>query len=103
MMAYSYATQRKIRIIEERLGPNWADRFPGKSIDAIYNELVGDDRKNLFCKIDSDIKDRLDTMTQFHKTGMADFIEVLIQAEWLRFSERTADTERQLLDEFSGS
>jgi len=102
-MAYSYATQRKIRIIEERLGSDWADQRPGLSIDAIYNQIIGDDRKNLFCKISGSAKDNLDTMTQFHKTGMAEFIESLIHAEWMRFSDRAREVEQVMLREFSGS
>lgn len=59
-MPYSYATERKIRIIEDKLGPNWKEQRVGQSIDAIYNDLVGDTRKNLFCKINASVKDRLD-------------------------------------------
>ena len=101
-MTYSYATQRKIRIIEEKLGKDWRDQRPGKSIDAIYNELVGDTRKNLFCKIPEGAKDHLDEMTKAHKTGMAEFIEQLIEAEWARHTAQVERGERALLEEFSG-
>ena len=101
-MNYSHATERKIRIIEQQWGPTWQDRSNGKSIDAIYNELMGDNRKNLFCKIDGTIKDHLDSMTEYHKTRMAVFIEQLINAEWARHQARLIDGEKKLLEEFSG-
>jgi hypothetical protein len=101
-MPYSHATERKIRIIESQWGPDWKDRTDGKSIDAVYNELTGDNRKTLFCKIQPTVKDNLDTMTDHHKTGMAEFIEQLIQAEWVRYLDRQAIGERELLSEFSG-
>ena len=101
-MSYSYATQRKIKIIQEKLGPEWKAQRPGKSIDAIYNELVGDTRRNLFCKIDAKIKTHLDQMTSNYKTGMAEFIEQLIEAEWARHCQRQEEGERALLEEFSG-
>jgi len=99
-MSYSYATQRKIRIIEENLGPDWMEGSGGQSIDAIYNRLIGDKRKNLFCKIDADAKDHVDIMTKHHKSGMADFIEQLICAEWMRYQQRQKDSENLLLREF---
>ena len=101
-MNYSHATERKIRIIASQWGPDWKARGQGKSIDAIYNEIVGDDRKNLFCKIDGQVKDNLDEMTDYHKTNMAVFIEQLINAEWARYKERQKDGEKRLLEEFSG-
>lgn len=99
-MSYSYATQRKIRIIKEKM-PEWAPNSGGKSIDALYNELVGDDRKNLFCKIDSGSKDRLDEMTKHHRVGMAEFIEQLINAEYKRHEQRLSSGEKALLSEYS--
>lgn len=100
-MTYSYATERKIRIITEKLGEQWRDQYPNKSIDAIYNDLVGDTRKNLFCKIDSDVKDKLDAMTEFHKTGMAEFVEQLVKSAWKRHIDLQAETETQMLEEFT--
>jgi hypothetical protein len=101
-MSYSYATQRKIRIIEEKLGKDWKEQQPDKSIDAIYNELVGDTRKNLFCKIDANVKQHLDEMTKAHKSGMAEFIEQIIEAEYARYQARVYQGERALLEEFTG-
>lgn len=101
-MPFSYATQRKIRIIEERIGSEWKSKYPGSSIDSVFNQIMGDDRKNLFCKIESITKDRLDEMTIFYKTGMAEFIEQLIMAEWQRYDSRRTDGEKRLLAEFSG-
>lgn len=100
-MAYSYATERKIRIIEEKLGKDWRDQKPNQSIDAIYNGIVGDTRKNLFCKIQAGAKAKLDTMTSAHKTGMAEFVEQMIDAEYARFEERQKSSEKSLLEEFS--
>jgi hypothetical protein len=102
-MSYSYATLRKIRIIEERLGPEWALAHPNESIDSVYNTLMGDDRKNLFCKISKSSKDQLDEMTTFYKTGMADFIEALIRAEWDRHNQRTDELARRLIGDFNGT
>ncbi len=102
-MPYSYATERKIRIIEEKLGPTWKEQRVGQSIDAVYNDLVGDTRKNLFCKINASVKDRLDEMTSAYRTGMAEFIEHLIEAEYARHEQRTAQGQRIILSEFSGS
>ncbi len=81
----SYATARKIRIIEKKYGPEWRLRYPNRKIDSIYNEVIGDTRKNLFCKIDSQIKDNLDEMVEFHKTSMSEFVEQLITAEYDRY------------------
>jgi len=100
-MSYSYATERKIRIIENELGENWKEKRPNESIDAIYNGIVGDTRKNLFCKIQATSKGRLDEMTSAHKTGMAEFVEQMIDAEYARFQERQKTGEKSLLAEFS--
>ena len=103
MSEYSYATERKIRKIKEALGEGWANQIAGKSIDAVYNEIVGDTRKNLFCKVDAKIKGKLDEMVDEYKTQMAEFIEQLIEAEWVRYQARLAETERNLLAEFTGA
>lgn len=100
---YSYATIRKIRIIEEKFGSDWKTTHPGLSIDAAYNQVVGDTRKNLFCKIDSSTKGLLDEMIGFHKIGMAEFVEALIEAEWSRHSSRLKETEQRIQTEFSGT
>ena len=100
-MTYSYATERKIRIIEQELGNDWKAQRPKQSIDAIYNSIVGDSRKNLFCKIQAASKDKLDEMTTAHKTGMAEFVEQIIDAEHARFQERRTAGENALLQEFS--
>lgn len=101
-MTYSYATERKIRIIEEKAGKDWADTYPNQSIDAIYNKLVGDTRKNLFCKIESSSKDHLDTLTEFYDTGMADFIQQLIETAWESHVRRTNEAREALTRDFSG-
>ena len=100
-MSYSYATERKIRIIEKELGADWKDQRPNQSIDAIYNSIVGDTRKNLFCKIQAESKAKLDEMTSAHKTGMAEFVEQMIDAEHARFQARRSEGEKALLAEFS--
>ena len=101
MTTYSYATERKIRIIKEKLGDDWKDQRPNQSIDAIYNSIVGDTRKNLFCKIEAESKAKLDEMTGAHKTGMAEFVEQMIEAEYSRFNARQNEGEKALLEEFS--
>lgn len=102
-MTYSYATNRKIRIITEQIGTDWATQYPDESIDAIYTRVVGDERKNLFCKINAATKDQLTVMSKAHRTQLAEFVEQMINAEWTRYQQRIADGERQMLDEFSGS
>jgi hypothetical protein len=81
----SYATKRKIRLIEAKYGPDWVGRFPGRSIDSIFIELTGDQRKNLFCKIDPDLKEKLDEMVSFRQLSMAELIEQIIDESYLRF------------------
>jgi len=90
----SYATERKIRIIKEKLGPDWETYTQGKRIDAAYNELVGDSRKNLFCKLRPETKAKLDEMVRDNDTKMAEFIESLIEREYDRFTQaKTRKTE----------
>lgn len=101
-MSYSHATERKIRIIEEQLGPDWLVNGGGKSIDAIYNELMGDVRKTLFCKVKPSTKVILDNMLEHHDTKMADFVEQIILAEWSRHQSRLSLGEKQILEEFVG-
>ena len=101
-MSYSYATERKIRIIENQMGPDWKSRRPDKSIDAIYTEIVGDTRKNVFCKISAETKTRLDEMIDIHKVSMADFIEQIINSEWTRYSQTQKQNHQSLVEEFSG-
>jgi len=81
----SYATLRKLKIIEQKFGADWPLRFPNRKVDSVYNEVIGDTRKNLFCKIDSGIKDNLDEMVEYHNSSMSDFVEQLISAEYDRY------------------
>lgn len=81
----SYATNRKLRIIEEKIGGDWTERYPGRSIDAVYNMVMGDNRKNLFCKIDPEIKKKLDEMVEYHDVRMAELVENLVEEEYDRF------------------
>lgn len=81
----SYATIRKIKIIEKEFGSNWKSQHKGKSIDAVYNMIIGDTRKNLFCKIDPEIKQCLDEMVDYHDVKMAELVEKLIEEEYDRF------------------
>lgn len=103
MTDHSYATERKIRKIKEALGENWANKIAGRSIDAVYNEVVGDTRKNLFCKIDAGVKGHLDTMVGEHNAPMREFVEQLIEAEWVRHQSRRALNERRLIAGYAGS
>jgi len=91
MAEMSYATKRKIRIIEKELGEDWKKQHPGKSIDAIYNIVMGDARKNLFCKVDPETKNQLDEMVEFHDMQMSSLVEKLVQEEYDRYTrERDA-------------
>jgi hypothetical protein len=81
----SYATRRKVRIIEKELGSDWEDQYPGKSIDAIYNIVTGDHRKNLFCKVSPEVKARLDEMVEYQDMKMSELVEKLVQEEYDRY------------------
>lgn len=87
MPPFSYATNRKLKFIQEQLGENWEAQRPGKSIDAVYNELTGDSRKTLFCKIHPEVKAHLDAMTKEHGIRIAEFLEQIIEKEYARFRE----------------
>jgi hypothetical protein len=87
MADMSYATRRKLRIIKEQLGADWQDQNPGKSIDAIYNVVMGDNRKNLFCKIDPTVKNQLDEMVDYHDIKMAALVEKLVREEYDRYAQ----------------
>jgi hypothetical protein len=82
MTDISYATRRKTRIIEEQLGNDWRDKYPNKSIDAVYVIAIGDIRKNLFCKVDPDTKSKLDEMVAFHDVKMSELVEKLVKKEY---------------------
>lgn len=78
----SYATNRKIKIIEEAIGPNWRERYSEHSVDAVYNIVIGDKRKNLFCKVNPDVKSKLDEMVDYYDISMAEMIERLVLGEY---------------------
>lgn len=101
-MVMSYATERKIRIITKQLGTDWREKNPGRSIDAIYNEVVGDIRKNLFCKIDPEIKIYLDEMVDNYDMKMGELIERLIREEYEKYSERKINFSDDLANQFGG-
>ncbi len=94
MADMSYATRRKKRIIEKELGSDWEVKYPGKSIDAVYNMVTGDQRKNLFCKVDPEVKGKLDEMVDFHDVKMSEMVERLVREEYDRYAtERDARVE----------
>lgn len=97
MAQFSYATERKLRIIQERLGDDWRDQYPDQSIDAVFNQLVGDTRKTLFCKLDAEVKQQLDTMTKDHGVRIGEFLEGLIRKEY----DRYVNNRQQLYDSVS--
>lgn len=98
----SYATERKIRILRERLGENWKAKVGNQSIDAAYNELVGDDRMNLFCKVRPDIKDMLNELSDHHDMKMAECIEMLIEHAHRRYQAEKREIDNQLGQRFGG-
>jgi hypothetical protein len=81
----SHATVRKLRIIEQKFGNDWKEQHNGKSIDAVYNVIIGDTRKNLFCKLDPEVKKCMDEMVDYHDIKMAELVEKLIEEEYDRF------------------
>lgn len=100
-MPKSYATERKIRILKEKLGEDWRKQYPGRSVDSVYNEIVGDDRKNLFCKINPVVKTQLDEMVDSYDIRMAELVERLIQREYDTFMETKAQVSHDLANEFT--
>ena len=102
MAKFSYATERKIKIIEEKVGDNWREKFKGESIDSIYNRLVGDDRKNLFCKVSPKTKEELDEMLSDYGVTLGEFMETLIGKEFRRYQDSKSEQIQTLLKEFSG-
>ena len=100
-MSVSYATARKLKMIKAQYGENWTEKFPGRSIDSVFIELTGDRRKNLFCKIKPDLKDKLDEMVTFRQLSMAELIEQIIIDAHSRFSDDKADVVSGLSEEYS--
>ncbi len=96
MTKLSYATERKIRILEEKLGLDWKKIHSGRSVDAVYNEIMGDTRKNLFCKIRPNTKTKLDEMVDNYDVGMAELVEKLIEDEYGRFSTKSRKVSEDL-------
>lgn len=101
-MTMSYATERKKRIIAKMLGHDWKEKNPDRSIDAIYNEVVGDTRKNLFCKIDPEMKIYLDEMVDNYDMKMGELVERLILDEYEKYSKRKATYSEDLASQFGG-
>ncbi len=101
MAEYSYATERKIRILTEKLGENWQEQCGGRSIDAVYNEVIGDNRKNLFCKVDPEVKRKVDELTEGYDIKMSELVERLIEKEYDLFKQRTENYSEDLANEFA--
>lgn len=87
MAQASYATRRKIGIIEKELGADWQTQHAGKSIDAIYNIVMGDHRKNLFCKVDPETKTKLDEMVEYNDMQMSSLVERIVSEEYDRYTQ----------------
>lgn len=101
MSKLSYATTRKIRILEEQVGSDWKRQYPGRSVDSVYNQVMGDDRKNLFCKINPNVKGQLDEMVDTYDVRMAELVERLIEAEYDRFRQQNRKVSEDLANEFT--
>jgi len=97
----SYATNRKIKIIEERYGFNWQSRFEGRSIDSVYKEITGDDRETLFCKIDADKKQKLNQMVKKYDVDLGTLMEQWIDEHYKDFSEQEETVLVGLASEYS--
>lgn len=100
-MTLSYATIRKIRILEERLGADWRTKHPGVSVDRLYTDTIGDVRKNLFCKISPEVKAHLDEMREHYEVDMSELIEELIEREHVGFVQRKSDYLNDLVGQFA--
>jgi len=87
MAQASYATRRKIGIIEKELGADWQAQHAGKSIDAMYNIVMGDFCKNLFCKVDPETKLELDEMVEYNDMQMSSLVERLVREEYDRYTQ----------------
>ena len=103
MAEYSYATERKIRILKEKVGEDWQEKYGNRSIDAVYNEVMGDTRKNLFCKVDPEIKSKVDELTDNYDIKMSELIELLIEREYDSYKQRTGNYSDDLANEFAKS
>lgn len=98
----SYATERKKRILTEKLGENWREDYPGKSIDALYNMVVGDKRRNLFCKIDPEVKAMIDEMSDYYDVRMNELVEIVFREKYENFSDERDLFSENLASEFVG-
>lgn len=98
----SYATERKLRIIHRKAGENWRDQYPGKSIDAVYNLVTGDDRKNLFSKVTPTVKKHLDEMSNYEGANMSEMLEKCIEEAYSRHLEQRSQRSREVTDQYSG-
>ena len=101
MSTLSYATQRKIKIIEEKLGSNWRELHPDASIDRVYNLINGDTRKNLFCKVNPDVKAKLDEMVVEYDVEMAHLVEQMIESAYENFQEQRTQFADKLAGQFA--
>lgn len=102
MAKFSYATERKIKIIEEKIGSDWEEKFQGESIDSIYNRLMGDDRKNLFCKISPQAKNLMEEMLTEYEVTLGEFVERLILKEYKQYEIGKDQKIHCLKNEYSG-
>lgn len=75
---YSITTERKIKKIEETLGPSWKENNPNKSIDSLYINIVEDNRENLFCKVPPGTKQMLKELVDSSDNNMAELLHSLI-------------------------
>jgi hypothetical protein len=94
--------QRKIRIIEKSFGSTWPEIYPGMAVDAVYNLAIKDDRKSLFCKIDPMMKDKLAEMLAHYDTTMGEFIGMMIEQWFDRYSEQCRNRLSRIADDYSG-
>jgi hypothetical protein len=102
-MDVSYATKRKQRIIESRLGQDWKEKTGGKSIDAVYNQVIGDSRKTLFVKIGSDLKDKLDRMARTQDVRLSELIERMITVAYADWDTQQRLRASKIAHDYSGT
>ena len=99
----NHGTERKKKIIVNHLGEDWQEKYPNKSIDAVYRIATKDDRASVFFKIDAIRKQKLHTMMEFYDTTTGDLIGVMIDAYYQEYIERKDSIMKGLACDYAGN
>lgn len=86
----SVSTQRKIKIIENHYQKSIDEirKDNHSSIDEMYNTVVGDNRKNFFCKVSVETKDKIDMLLEAYQLKNSEFLEILVEKEYIQFQQK---------------